>query len=244
MIHNAFLTSLATSLRLPAFKDVWGPMIERYRDRRAIARIDAMDPDMLAELHTEITLAGDLAPTSFHLFPTGDVAETSETIVTLPQGMRVENLSGKVLRVKTDPSDRAQVRVELCDTSAQVSQIGGKHFDLVGIPRVATSSGRVTNRRLPEQWLRRNPQLLDLVWDIHPHNPARVFEVLLKHGTINAGFDWMQEPVHHNCPACNTRRKPVMQLWGKALGLGAAAQVYVMACGCAIDQFSTVIQSV
>lgn len=223
-----------------------GPAMQRVKDRRDTARILALDSETLADLQMEIAVVGDVAPTCYQLFPTGYRAPSAANIVLLPRGMRQERLSGKTLRLTTTTAaDNApHVKVELGKAPTGFSQLGGKEFDLVGIPRVADATGKAILRTGPDVWMKRNPRLMDLALEICPRHPQRVFEVLLTHGTVNAAFKWAGAPETFTCEACKTKRQPVMQLWGQALGLGAAAQVYVLACNCAADQFSTVVQIV
>ncbi|MGV8986659.1 MAG: hypothetical protein ACOH2H_10275 [Cypionkella sp.] len=244
MILPALLV-IAVVLTLLALVIVYGrPMLGPIRTRRETARILALDPETLADLQMEIALAGELAPTAYILLPTGEPAGSDEAIVVLPPVMRQERLSGRALRLKVEPGTPPKLSVELCKASPAFTQLGGKEFDLVGIPRIRTATGQEINRPLPEQWMRRNPRLMDLALDICPQAPARVLDVLLQYGTINMPFKWLGVPEPHTCKHCKTRRRPVMQLWGQALGLGAAAQVYVLACNCALDQFSAVVQIV
>ena len=228
------------------FGPLGGPAIQRIKARRETSKILGLDSETLADLQMEIAVVGDVAPTSYHLFPTGHRAPSGAAIIRLPRVMRQERLSGKALRLKTAfaPDGAPRVTAELCKAPSGFSQLGGKEFDLVGIPRVTDASGKAILRPAPEVWMKRNPRLMDLALDICPQHPSRVFEVLLTHGTINAAFKWAETPETFTCDACKTRRQPVMQLWGQALGLGAAAQVYVLACNCAADQFSTVVQFV
>jgi hypothetical protein len=121
------------------------------------------------------------------------------------------------------------VQFRFVDTTEQLTQLLGRQYRAVAVPRVRIKSGKARNRFNPKQYLKDNAELEEKLARICPQYPAELLSYLLCAGQESFEFEpifqarigtssaWVQEPEFKYCPRCDKRMALILQVPGSLI---------------------------
>jgi len=193
------------------------------RRRKAAKAAAAATREQLDQIYSLLEAAGGEPPAGGILVADSETSLGTESVISIPGHVLDFPWAGRAFEV------HAAEKVEIlpCSHLVTKTQLFGRTFRYVGVPRERTKSGKVRNMFDPNRCLRASPDLKAAVERIYPDNSAELLSYLLCDGRIE--FDpidqarvgtspaWVQSPELRSCGKCKKRMVLVLQIPGSLL---------------------------
>lgn len=196
--------------------------LKRLRIIRAAAGATS---EQLEEIYRLIETGGSEKANGFVLGRLNVAAEDTSCIVAIPG--EVEGFPWAGMSVAIDVGK--EVRFRLLENSGTRTQLLGRKYRPVAVPRVRLNSGKMRNQFFPSKYVKRSEALRKLLVGICPEYPAELLSYLLcvggssfefeqiDQGRIGTSAAWVQDPKFQYCDQCNKKMALILQLPGTLL---------------------------
>jgi hypothetical protein len=207
--------------------------------------------DQLEEIYKQVEASDSQVSKGWVLARTNAVVEDESCIVRVPD-LPDFPWSGKSIRIEADKS----VQFRLNEEKAPHTQLLGRIYTPVAVPRIQLKSGKARNRFDPKQYLKSNAALRDKLATVCPEYPTELLSYLLCAGHQSFEFEpidqarigtsaaWVQDPEFQSCGQCKKRLRLILQLPGTLVHKKAfhAGTFYLFGCASHPDQTATIVQ--
>jgi len=223
--------------------------VKRIRIIRAAA---AATNDQLEEIYQLIEAGSSEKVNGFVLGRLNKAADDVSWVVAIPSELEKFPWAGKCIAVDVD----TDVRFRFLDSSHQTTQLLGRQYRPIAVPRVRLKSGKLRNQFSPSQYVKRNEHLREKLRRICPKYPTDLLSYLLCTGQETFGFEpmnqgrigttaeWVQGQENQYCDHCKQRMTLILQVPGSLLPKKSFEDgtVYLFGCRKHTDQTRTVVQ--
>lgn len=196
--------------------------LKRVHVRQQAARASEAQLEAIYRL---VEASGTETPACCVLARTNRVAPDAAGIVALPEGLDEFPWGGRAVAVSSDPDQP----FGFVPSPTGATQLAGRVFRPVRIPRRRGRSGKVKNVLSPSRYLSGNEELVVALRQVCPKYPADLLSHLLLAGADTFEFDpidqarvggspaWIQDPEWPKCDECGRSMALILQLPGSLL---------------------------
>ncbi len=225
-VLNAFGTLIILAIILGLGALGWS-LIRFNLRRRAIAQALAnATPQQLGRVIELIDTIGTEPSTGGILIPTNDIVDDVNCVVVIPDVIANFPWAGGSFEINVDADAKIGDAVSFSPTDKLVTdtQLLGRRYRYVGVPRIRTKTGKLRNVFDPGRYVKLCPNLMTAIEDISAEYPMDLLSSILCDGRIE--FDsinqlrigtsaaWVQSPEWRDCPYCHKRMILIIQLQG------------------------------